>query len=158
VLKLTDLLVVFVGAPTRIERFNFGNKIARSFCDAHFVTGFPLKSSINEICTRLFLAASPQQAPREGVSATGASRLQEFISAVLPQALPNLVSQSLYMLDVNLRSSTVLGIVGGGGIGFLLISAIRGFETETVGAIALVIFVIVYAIKLLGAFVRRIVE
>ena len=50
-----------------------------------------------------------QQAPREGVSATGASRLQEFISAVLPQALPNLVSQSLYMLDVNLRSSTVLG-------------------------------------------------
>ena len=57
-----------------------------------------------------------QQAPREGVSATGASRVQEFISAVLPQALPNLVSQTLYMLDVNLRSSTVLGIVGGGGI------------------------------------------
>jgi phosphonate transport system permease protein len=52
----------------------------------------------------------------------------------------------------------VLGIVGGGGIGFLLISAIRGFETETVGAIVLLIFVIVYAIELLGSFVRRIVE
>ncbi len=99
-----------------------------------------------------------QQAPRDGVSAVGASRLQEFISAVLPQALPNLVSQMLYMLDVNLRSSTVLGIVGGGGIGFLLISAIRGFETETVGAIVFLIFVIVYAIELLGSFVRRIVE
>jgi phosphonate transport system permease protein len=99
-----------------------------------------------------------QQAPRDGVSAVGASRLQEFISAVLPQALPNLVSQVLYMLDVNLRSSAVLGIVGGGGIGFLLISAIRGFETETVGAIVLLIFVIVYAIELLGSFVRRIVE
>ena len=77
---------------------------------------------------------------------------------MLPQALPNLVSQMLYMLDVNLRSSTVLGIVGGGGIGFLLISAIRGFETETVGAIVFLIFVIVYAIELLGSFVRRIVE
>jgi phosphonate transport system permease protein len=99
-----------------------------------------------------------QQAPREGVSATGASRTQEFISAVLPQALPNLVSQTLYMLDVNLRSSTVLGIVGGGGIGFLLISAIRGYETQTVGAIILVIFGIVYAIELLGAFVRWMVE
>ena len=99
-----------------------------------------------------------QQAPREGVSATGASRLQEFISAVLPQALPNLVSQTLYMLDVNLRSSTVLGIVGGGGIGFLLISAIRGYETQIVGAIIIVIFVIVYAIELLGAFIRWMVE
>lgn len=99
-----------------------------------------------------------QQAPREGVSATGASRVQEFFSAVLPQALPNLVSQTLYMLDVNLRSSTVLGIVGGGGIGFLLISAIRGYETQTVGAIIIVIFVIVYAIELLGAFIRWMVE
>ena len=99
-----------------------------------------------------------QQAPREGVSATGASRLQEFISAVLPQALPNLVSQTLYMLDVNLRSSTVLGIVGGGGIGFLLISAIRGYETQIVGAIIIVIFVIVYAIELLGTFIRWMVE
>ena len=99
-----------------------------------------------------------QQAPREGISATGASRLQEFISAVLPQALPNLVSQTLYMLDVNLRSSTVLGIVGGGGIGFLLISAIRGYETQIVGAIIIVIFVIVYAIELLGTFIRWMVE
>ena len=64
----------------------------------------------------------------------------------------------MYMLDVNLRSSTVLGIVGGGGIGFLLISAIRGYETQTVGAIILVIFGIVYAIELLGAFVRWMVE
>ena len=44
--------------PPRTMRFNFGNKITRSFCDAHFVTGFPLKSSINEICTRV-LPVSP---------------------------------------------------------------------------------------------------
>ena len=96
--------------------------------------------------------------PREAVFATGASKLQEFFTSVIPQALPNLVSQTLYMLDVNLRSSTVLGIIGGGGIGFLLLSALRVFEEPTVGAIIIVIFVIVYAIELLGSFVRRLVE
>lgn len=99
-----------------------------------------------------------QEAPREGVSATGASRLQEFISAVLPQALPNLVSQTLYMLDVNLRSSTVLGIVGGGGIGFLLLGSIRVLDEATVGAIIITIFILVYAIELLGTFIRWMVE
>ena len=99
-----------------------------------------------------------QEAPREGVSATGATRVQEFISAVLPQALPNLVSQTLYMLDVNLRSSTVLGIVGGGGIGFLLLGSIRVLDEATVGAIIITIFVLVYAIELLGTFVRWMVE
>jgi phosphonate transport system permease protein len=96
--------------------------------------------------------------PREAVFATGASGVQEFFTSVLPQALPNLVSQTLYMLDVNLRSSTVLGIIGGGGIGFLLLSALRVLEEPTVGAIVITIFVIVYAIELVGSFVRWMVE
>lgn len=96
--------------------------------------------------------------PREAVFATGASGVQEFFTSVVPQALPNLVSQTLYMLDVNLRSSTVLGIIGGGGIGFLLLSALRVLQEPTVGAIIIVIFVIVYAIELVGSFVRWLVE
>jgi phosphonate transport system permease protein len=96
--------------------------------------------------------------PREGVLATGASGVQEFFTSVIPQALPNLVSQTLYMLDVNLRSSTVLGIIGGGGIGFLLLSALRVLQEPTVGAIIIVIFVIVYSIELVGSFVRWMVE
>jgi phosphonate transport system permease protein len=96
--------------------------------------------------------------PREAIYATGATRTQEFFSAVLPQALPNLVSQTLYLLDVNLRSSTVLGIVGGGGIGFLLIQALRLFEAGTVGAIILLIFIVVYPLELLGSWVRKLVE
>lgn len=96
--------------------------------------------------------------PREAIYATGATRTQEFFSSVLPQALPNLVSQTLYLLDVNLRSSTVLGIVGGGGIGFLLIQALRLFESGTVGAIILLIFIVVYPLELLGSWVRKLVE
>jgi phosphonate transport system permease protein len=62
------------------------------------------------------------------------------------------------MLDVNLRSSTVLGIVGGGGIGFLLLSSIRVFEFQTTGAVVLSIFVVVYAIELLGTWVRKLIQ
>ena len=96
--------------------------------------------------------------PRDAIFATGATRSQEFFAAVLPQAMPNLISQTLYLLDVNLRSSTVLGIVGGGGIGFLLLSALRVLEYQTVGAILILTFVVVYAIELLGSWVRKLVE
>ncbi len=96
--------------------------------------------------------------PREAIFATGASRLQELVGSVLPQSLPAVVSQVLYMLDVNLRSSTVLGIVGGGGIGFLLLSSIRVFEFQTTGAVVLSIFVVVYAIELLGTWVRKLIQ
>jgi ABC-type phosphate/phosphonate transport system permease subunit len=51
-----------------------------------------------------------------------------------------------------------LGIIGGGGIGFLLLSALRVLQEPTVGAIIIVIFVIVYAIELVGSFVRWLVE
>lgn len=97
-------------------------------------------------------------APREAVTAVGATRLQEFSSAVLPQFMPPFVAHFLYILDVNLRSSTVLGIVGGGGIGFLLLNSMRVFEFSTTGAIVLSIFVIVLTIELVGNWVRSLLK
>jgi len=52
----------------------------------------------------------------------------------------------------------VLGIVGGGGIGFLLLGSIRVFEFGTTGAVVLSIFVVVYAIELIGSWVRGVLE
>lgn len=95
--------------------------------------------------------------PREAVFATGASRLQEIATSVLPQASPALVSSLLYVLDINLRVSAVLGIVGGGGIGFLLFNSLRVLQFETTGAIIVSIFVVVYAIELLASYIRKIV-
>ena len=95
--------------------------------------------------------------PREAVFATGASRLQEIATSVLPQASPALVSSLLYVLDINLRVSAVLGIVGGGGIGFLLFNSLRVLQFETTGAIIISIFVVVYAIELLAGYIRKIV-
>lgn len=95
------------------------------------------------------------EAPREGVFATGATRVQEVGVGVTPQVLPSLLGNSLYLLDISLRSSTVLGIVGAGGIGFLLNNAAKTLRFETMGGIILSIFVIVYAIELLSTWVRR---
>jgi len=95
--------------------------------------------------------------PREAVFATGATRLQEIATSVLPQAMPALVGQLLYVLDINLRVSAVLGIVGGGGIGFLLFNSLRVLQFETTGAIIISIFVVVYAIEILAGYVRRLI-
>ncbi len=93
--------------------------------------------------------------PRDAVFATGATRPQETFVSVVPQAMPALVGNLLYVLDINLRVSTVLGIVGGGGIGFLLFNSLRVLQWETTGAILITIFAVVYAIELLAGWVRK---
>ncbi len=95
------------------------------------------------------------QGPRDGVVAAGATRMQDISTAVTPQVLPALLSNMLYVLDVSFRSSTVLGIVGAGGIGFLLSNAARTLNFEVVGGIVLSIFVIVTAVELLANWVRK---
>ena len=73
------------------------------------------------------------------MEATGASRLQVILFAILPQALPQFVTYNLYWFEVGVRSATVLGMVGAGGIGFELITSIRLFEWREVGIILLFI-------------------
>ncbi|NBU56275.1 MAG: phosphonate ABC transporter, permease protein PhnE [Acidimicrobiia bacterium] len=93
--------------------------------------------------------------PRDGVLATGSTRLQESFSGVLPQVMPSIVSNSLYLLDVSIRSSTVLGIVGGGGIGFALLQGAKLLKWEMLGGLLIIIFLIVYSIELLAGWVRK---
>ena len=97
-------------------------------------------------------------APREAVLAVGAGKIQEFFASVVPQFMPAFTGHFLYILDVNLRSSTVLGIVGGGGIGFLLLNSMRVLEFQTTGAIVMAIFGIVLAIELVGNWVRQLLR
>jgi len=93
--------------------------------------------------------------PREATFAVGATKTQEIGTSVIPQAMPAIVSNLLYALDINLRTSTILGIVGGGGIGFILFNALRVLELRTVGAVLITIFVVVYSIELLSGWVRK---
>lgn len=107
--------------------------------------------------TKLFADAIEEvgEGPRDGIRATGASRMQEAFSGVLPQVMPSLVGNSLYLLDVSIRASTVLGIVGGGGIGFALLQGAKLLKWDLLGGLLIMIFFIVYSIELLAGWVRR---
>ncbi len=95
---------------------------------------------------------------QEAVRAAGASRLQVFAAVTLPQAAPALVAHLLYQLDVNIRSATLLGIVGAGGIGFYLLNASRVLEFGVVTTIMLMVFATVMAVELLALWLRRAVS
>jgi len=87
--------------------------------------------------------------PIEAITATGANRLQTIVYAVIPQIVPPYTAFTIYRWDINVRMSTVIGFVGGGGIGYLLQQWIRLFMYEEAGAavwaIALVVAVMDYA-------------
>jgi phosphonate transport system permease protein len=93
--------------------------------------------------------------PREAVLSAGASRLQETATSVVLPAAPALVGNGLYMLDVNFRSSTILGLVGGGGIGFILFQSVQILAYRTTGAVIILTFSVVLVIEIITNWVRK---
>ena len=93
--------------------------------------------------------------PVEGVRATGGTRIQEVRWGVIPQVLPLWTSFALYRFETNARSSTVLGIIGAGGIGALLLQNIRGFYYERTAAIVILMVVAVVIIDNLSQAIRK---
>ncbi len=96
-----------------------------------------------------------EEQPVEGVRATGANSIHEIIYGVIPQVLPLWISYSLYRFESNLRSATVLGIVGAGGIGVVLWESIRGFMYPEAAAIIIIIIVSVTIIDVVSQVIRR---
>jgi phosphonate transport system permease protein len=93
--------------------------------------------------------------PLEAARAAGASRFQVITHAVLPQVLPQLADITIYRWEYHFRASTVLGIVGAGGIGFELIAALRIIRYDQVSAILLTILLCVVLVDGLGAWLRK---
>src|SRR5205823_5295294 len=92
--------------------------------------------------------------PVEALRATGANRLQVIAFAIVPQALPQFVTYNLYWFEVAVRSATVLGMVGAGGLGFELITTIRLFEWRETAVILLVILGMVTVIDYASTKIR----
>ena len=109
------------------------------------------------IISKLFSEAVEAIDPRpvEGVRATGASRLQEIIYGVIPQVLPLWSSLSLYRFETNVRSATVLGIVGAGGIGFVFYDSFRSFQYDRAAAIIIIVVIAVSLIDIVSARLRK---
>ena len=94
------------------------------------------------------------QGPIDALKSSGANKSQIISFGVIPQILPAFVANNLYILDRNVRMATMLGIVGAGGIGYELQSSFRMFEYERVSAIIILIFVTIFIIDHLSAFIR----
>ncbi len=90
----------------------------------------------------------------EAVTATGAGRFHVLLYGIVPQIRPVFAGVCIFRWDINIRESTVLGIVGAGGIGFVLNEAILGLEWARVGLILLVILGVVALSEVASAWVR----
>lgn len=108
-------------------------------------------------CGRFFTEAleDSEKAPQEALEAIGASRFSILCGAALPDAMPSLINTTLFALEMAVRSSVVLGLVGAGGIGQELKSAFDLFQYQKASAIILAIFVIVLAMEWLTDKLRR---
>ena len=93
--------------------------------------------------------------PVEGIRATGAGRLEEILYGVLPQVLPLWLSYSLYRFEANVRSASVVGMVGAGGIGMVLWEVIRGFYFRETAAVMLLVVAGVTITDLVSAQIRK---
>ncbi|MGK7891061.1 MAG: phosphonate ABC transporter, permease protein PhnE [Leptolyngbyaceae cyanobacterium] len=93
--------------------------------------------------------------PVEGIRATGATKLQEIVFGVIPQVIPLWSSFVLYRFEANVRSASVLGFVGAGGIGVTLIQNFRAFKYQEVGAMLFMLIVTVAIIDTISSKIRN---
>lgn len=93
--------------------------------------------------------------PVEGIRATGAHTLVEIVFGVIPQVLPLWLSFVLYRFESNVRSASVVGMVGAGGIGVVLFEVIRGFQYAQTCAVLIILAASVTLIDLLSATLRK---
>jgi phosphonate transport system permease protein len=98
------------------------------------------------------------EAQAEAIRATGAGWWQVINYAIQPQVMPRLIGLSVYRLDINFRESAVIGIVGAGGIGGTLSTAMSRYDYDTAGAILIVIILIVMAAEYSSSHIRKWVQ
>ncbi|MCS5480160.1 phosphonate ABC transporter, permease protein PhnE [Corynebacterium sp. YIM 101645] len=95
---------------------------------------------------------------QDALRTAGASEAQIFFSATLRQAAPAFVAHTMYLLDTNIRSATLLGVVGAGGVGFLLLNASRVNQFEVVTMILILMVAVVLIVEALSMWLRRTVR
>ena len=121
--------------------------IALTFASIGFV-GKLLAEAIEEISKKQI----------EAVRATGASFMNVFIFGVVPQVMNRFIGFVVYETDSNLRNSTMVGIVGGGGIGAPLFTAYQRFDYDVVLTILIIIIAIIMVAELVSGRIRRIFQ
>jgi phosphonate transport system permease protein len=94
------------------------------------------------------------QAPVEAARAAGCSPLQVIFHGIVPQVLPQMADTAIYRWEYNFRASTVMGMVGAGGIGFELMGSLRIMQYQEVSAILIVILAMVTLVDAFSSHLR----
>ncbi|SFT16425.1 phosphonate transport system permease protein [Sulfitobacter marinus] len=150
VIAISRSLQELIVAIFLVAMFGFGpfaGFLTLSFATIGFI-GKLLADEIEEI----------DEAQVEAIRSTGASWLQMLNYAIQPQIMPRLIGLSLYRLDINFRESAVIGIVGAGGIGATLNTAIDRYEYDSAGAILLIIIAIVMVAEYSSSYLRKFLQ
>ncbi|WP_409300252.1 phosphonate ABC transporter, permease protein PhnE [Peribacillus sp. SCS-155] len=108
---------------------------------------------LGKLISELVEAADP--GPQEAMRAVGAKSWFASLFSILPQIWPNILSQFFYRFEVAIRTSLILGFIGGGGIGQRLFNDFKTFQYSAVSLDVLVIMIIVVAVDLFGSYVRN---
>jgi phosphonate transport system permease protein len=108
--------------------------------------------ALGKLFAEIIESANPREA--EGVRAVGGGRLAEVRFGVMPQVMPVIAGQVLYYIESNVRSATIIGVVGAGGVGLHLSEAIRVLEWKQVSFLILLILVCVAAIDFVSSRLR----
>ena len=130
-----------------VAMFGFG-PLAGALTLAFATVGFVGKLLAEEI-------EGADRAQLDAIRATGASWAQLIVYAVQPQVAPRLLGLALYRLDINFRESAVIGIVGAGGIGVTLMTAMSRYEYDVAGGVLLIIIGVVLAVEYTSGLLRR---
>lgn len=114
--------------------------------------GFHSVGMLGKLYAEVIEAVDPS--PVEALQAAGASRLLTFWYAIVPQILPDFLSYGLYRLEINMRASTVVGLVGAGGIGSSLVFQLLAWEWPRVGLILLGVVIAVGVLDAISGALR----
>lgn len=111
----------------------------------------------NSIFTKSF-AQSFESIPEEtleALEATGVGRLGVFLNAVLPSALAQIIAWAGMRFEINFPECAILGMVGAGGIGFVISNSIQGYEYGTAGVAIFLVFLLAYSIERIFVQIKR---
>lgn len=96
-----------------------------------------------------------QLGPQEAIMSVGGTKFAVITFGIIPQIMPNILSDAFYRLEVNIRASLILGIIGAGGIGQLLFIHFKIFEYQKVTVDTLIILLMVIGVDYLGSKIRK---
>jgi len=150
VIALSRSLQEIIVAIFFVAMFGFGpfaGFLTLSFATVGFLSKL-LAEDIEEV----------DESQAEAIRATGAGWWQLVNYAIQPQIMPRLIGLSCYRFDINFRESAVIGIVGAGGIGATLNTAMDRYEYDSAGAILILIIAIVMAAEYFSGYVRKWVQ